>query len=69
MNWKQSTYYKMKYRKSEGINYNHLSLYLLNGQRTKLSQIYMIWDMSLMSLIHSTEKEYTYDKGQEMLLV
>ena len=29
----------------------------------------MIWDMLLMSLIHSIEKEGTHDKGQEMLLV
>ena len=29
----------------------------------------MIWDMPMMSLIHSIEKEGAYDKGQEMLLV
>ena len=29
----------------------------------------MIWDMSMMSLIHSIEKEGAYESGQEMLLV
>ena len=29
----------------------------------------MIWDMSMMSLIHSIEKEGAYERGQEMLLV
>ena len=29
----------------------------------------MIWDMSMMSLIHSIEKEDAYENGQEMLLV
>ena len=29
----------------------------------------MIWDMPMMSLIHSIEKKNAYDKGQEMLLV
>ena len=59
----------MKYPKNEVLNYNHLSLYLLNGQRTKFSQIHMICDMSLMSFIHSIEEEDAYDKGQEILPV
>ena len=29
----------------------------------------MIWDMSMMSLIHSIEKEGAYERVQEMLLV
>ena len=29
----------------------------------------MIWDMPMVSLIHSIEKEGAYDKSQEMLLV
>ena len=61
--------YELKYQKSEELNYNHLPLYLFNGQRTKFSQIHMIWDMSLMSLIHSIEKEDVCDMGQEMFLV
>ena len=51
------------------VNCNHLSLYFLNGQCTNFSQIYMTWDMLLMPLIHSIEKESAYDKGQEMFLV
>ena len=55
-------------RKSEELNYNHLSLYLLNGQRAKFYQIHMIWDMSLMSLIHSIEKEDAYDNKNQFYL-
>ena len=59
----------MKVSKSEKLNYNHLSLYLLNGQCSKLTKIHMIWDMPMMPLIQSIEKEGACDKDQEMLLV
>ena len=41
----------------------------MNEQYTKFSQIHVTWDMLLMSLIDTIDKEGAYDKGQEMLLL
>ena len=66
---KNCAHYKLKYWEILKLNYNNLSLCLLNRQRSKSPQIHTTWNRLLLSLIHSIEKGNVYDKSQEMLLV